>query len=83
MINYCEIFVVAPCVLIGLSSLFVQIMHTEYYKIVKELKSFKIIKVAPTCFGLHKPASGSFREAQAESSLMLVYVNRNMLEQLL
>ena len=29
------------------------------YKIVKLLKSFKIITVAPTCFGLHKPASGS------------------------
>jgi len=29
------------------------------YKIVKLLKSFKIIIVAPTCFGLHKPSSGS------------------------
>ena len=28
------------------------------YKIVKFLKSFKIITVAPTCFGLHKPSSG-------------------------
>jgi len=26
------------------------------YKIVKMLKSFKIIKVAPTCFGLNKPS---------------------------
>jgi len=34
-------------------------MHTNYYKIVKLLKSFKIIIVAPTCFGLHKPSSGS------------------------
>jgi len=34
-------------------------MHTNYYKIVKQLKSFKIIIVAPTCFGLHKPSSGS------------------------
>ena len=33
-------------------------MHTNYYKIVKQLKSFKIIIVAPTCFGLHKPSSG-------------------------
>jgi len=29
------------------------------YKIVKLLKSFKIIIVAPACFGLHKPSSGS------------------------
>ena len=41
-------------------------MHTNYYKIVKQLKLFKIIIVA-----------------QAESSLMMVYVNRNMLEQIL
>ena len=34
-------------------------MHTNYYKIVKQLKSFKIIVVAPTCFGLHKPSSES------------------------
>jgi len=31
------------------------------YKIVKLLKSFEIIIVAPTCFGLHKPSSGSFQ----------------------
>jgi len=30
------------------------------YKIVKQLNSFKIIIVAPTCFGLHKPSSGSY-----------------------
>jgi len=47
-----EIFVVAPSILIILCSLFVQLMHT-HYKIVKLLKSFKI---------------------------MIVYVNRNMLE---
>jgi hypothetical protein len=34
-------------------------MHTNYYKIVKQLKSFKIIIVVPTYFGLHKPSSGS------------------------
>jgi len=34
-------------------------MLTNYYKIVKQLKSFKIIIVAPTYFGLHKPSSGS------------------------
>jgi len=83
-------------------------MHTNYYKIVKQLKSFKIITVAPTCFGLHKPSSGSSQpvlrqsynvdfgyiyrymqpqyivtDAQAESSLMMVHANRNILEQLL
>ena len=42
-----------------LSPLFVQLMHINYYKIVKQLKSFKIIIVAPTLFGLHKPSAGS------------------------
>jgi len=54
------VFIVAPCMLIVLNPLFVQLMHKNYYKIVKQLKSFKIIIVAPTCFGLHKPSSGSF-----------------------
>jgi len=115
---------------IALSPLFVQLMHKNYYKIVKQLKSFKIIIVAPTCFGLHKPSSGisqpvllqtynvdfgyislfevigivaayaatipitsnndicngyqrcNFGEALADSFLMMVYVNRNMFEQL-
>jgi len=34
-------------------------MHTNCYKTVKQLKSYKIIIVSPTCFGLHKPSSGS------------------------
>jgi len=42
-----------------LSPLFVQLMQTDHYKIVKRLKSFKIIIVAPTCFDLHKTSSGS------------------------
>jgi len=42
-----------------LSPLCVQLMHTIYYKIVKQLKSFKIIIVTLTCFGLHKPSSGN------------------------
>ena len=42
-----------------LRSLFVQLMNTNYYKIIKQLKSFKIIIVAPACFGLHKSSSGS------------------------
>jgi len=45
--------------LIVLRPLFAQIMRTNYYKIVKQLESFKIIIVAATCFGLHKPSSGS------------------------
>jgi len=52
-------FVVALCMLIVLSPLFVQLVHTNYYKIVTQLKSFKIIIDAPTCFGLHKPSSVS------------------------
>ena len=55
------IFVVAPCMLIVLIPLFMQLMHTNYNKIFKEIKSFKIIIVAPTCFGLHKPSSGSYQ----------------------
>ena len=35
-----------------------QLMHKNYYKIVKELKSFKFIIDAATCFDLHKPSSG-------------------------
>jgi len=52
-------FIVGPSMLIVLSPLFVQLMHANYCKNGKELKSFKIIIVAPTCFGLHKPSPGS------------------------
>jgi hypothetical protein len=55
-----NVFVVAPCMLVVLSPLFVQLMYTNYYKTVKQLKSFKIIIVAPTCFSLHEPSSGAF-----------------------
>jgi len=51
--------------LIALSPLFVQLMHANYYKIVKRLKSFKIMIVAPTYFGLHKPSSASSQPAYA------------------
>ena len=37
------------------------------YKIVKLLKPFKIIIVAPTCFGLHKPSSGSAQPVLRQS----------------
>jgi len=54
-------------------------MHTNYYKIVKHLKSSKIIIFAPTCFGLHKPSSGSSQSVLRQS----YNADRNMLEQLL
>ena len=43
----------------NISSFFFQLMHTNCYKTMKLLKSFKIIIVAPACFGLHQPSSGS------------------------
>ena len=43
----------------SVKSLFVQLRHTNYYKIVKQLKSFIIMIVAPTCFGLHEQSTGS------------------------
>jgi len=60
-------FVVAPCMLIVLSPLFVQLMHTNYYKMVKQVNSFKTIIVAPTCFGLHEPLSGSSQPVLCQS----------------
>ena len=42
-------------------------MNSNCYKIVKQLRSFKIITVAPTCFGLHKPSSGSSQAVLHES----------------
>jgi len=42
-------------------------MHTNYYETVKLLKSFKIIIVAPTCFGLYKPSSGSSQPVLRQS----------------
>jgi len=42
-------------------------MHTNCYKIVKVLKSLKIIIVAPICFGLHKPSSGSSQTVLSQS----------------
>ena len=37
------------------------------YKIVKLLKSFKIIIAASTCFGLHNPSSGSSQPVLRQS----------------
>ena len=50
-----------------LSPLFVQLMHINYSIIVKQLKSFKIIIVASTRFGLHKPSSGSSQPMLCQS----------------
>jgi len=71
-------------------------MHINYHKIDKLLKSFNVIIVAPACFGLavtipitsnndicNRSQHCNFSEAQSESSLMMVYVNRNTLEHLL
>ena len=59
--------------LIVLNPLFVQLMHTNYYKIVKQLKSFEITIVAPTCFGSHKPSSES-----SQPVLRMVTSNNDM-----
>ena len=37
------------------------------YKVIKLLKSFKIIIVDPTCFGLHKTSSGSSQPVLRQS----------------
>jgi len=41
--------------------------QTNYLKIVKLLKTFKIITLAATCFGLHKPSSGSLQSVLRRS----------------
>ena len=46
-------------------------MHKNYYKIVKLLKSFKIMIAAPTCFGLHKPSTGSYSLCFAKVTVLL------------
>ena len=48
-----------------------QPMHTNYYKIVKQLKSFKTIIIAPTCFALHKPSSGSYSLCFAQVTVLI------------
>ena len=53
--------------LMELSPVYVQLIQTNYYKIVKLLKSFKLTTVAPTCFGLHKPSAGSSQPALRQS----------------
>ena len=59
------------------------------YKVIKLLKSFKIIIVAATVpitsnnYICNRYQHCNFGEAQAGGSLVMVYVNRNMSEQLL
>jgi len=48
-------------------------MHTNYFKIVKLLRSFKIIITAPTCFGLHKPSSESYSLCLAKVTYKAAY----------
>ena len=45
--------------LIVSSRLLFQLMHKNYYKIVTQLKLFKIIIVSPTCFGLQNHHRGA------------------------
>ena len=58
-------------------------MYTNYYKIVKQFKSSKIIIFAPTCFGLHKPSSGSysmcFGKVAKLTSVTYPYLNLSVL----
>ena len=66
--KHLHIFTVAPCMLIILNHLFAQLMHTiNYSKIVELLKTFKTTITAPTCFGLHKPSSGSSQSVLRQS----------------
>jgi hypothetical protein len=58
-----------------LNSLFVQLMHTNYSKLWI-IKIFIIITVAPTCFGLHQPSSGSHNPCLAKITLLVqVYMS--------
>ena len=54
--------------LIRLNPLFVQLMQTQnilnFFEILKNLKTTIIV---PTCFGLHKPSSGSLQSAPRQS----------------
>ena len=41
--------------------------HTNYSKMVELLKTCKTTVIAPTCFGLHKPSSGSSQSVLRQS----------------
>jgi len=60
---------------IGLAVLHLsQLMHTNYFN-YKTVKIFKTIIYASTCFGLHKPSSGSYRLRFAKVTLFIVIYN--------
>jgi hypothetical protein len=51
--------------------------HANYSKNVELLKTFKTTIVAPTCFGLHKPSSGSYSLCFAQVTILIsVYTCR-------
>jgi len=68
------IFVVAPCILKILNSLFVQLMHTNCFDLLKLLNTFKTIIVAPTFFDLHKPSSGSYSQYFAKVTMLILII---------
>jgi hypothetical protein len=45
--------------------------HNLYY-IVKLLKQLKIVKVASTCFGLHKISPGSYSQRLAKITIVIL-----------
>jgi hypothetical protein len=53
------------------NSLLVQIMHTNYILDCSSIKTIKIIKAAPTSFGLHKPSSGSHSQLVAKITMLV------------
>jgi hypothetical protein len=59
------IFMVVPCINNIKFFIVQQLMHTDYIKMWIS-KTFKIITVAPTCFGLYKPSSGSHKHYLAK-----------------
>jgi len=60
------------------SSLFVPTNAHKFLLIVKLLKSFKIITVAPTCFGLHKPSSGSSHSLRFAKVTVLIPIYKSL-----
>jgi len=50
-------------------------MHTNYYKVVKQLKSFKTIIFTLACFGLHKPSSGSYSLCFAKVTILITIMH--------
>jgi hypothetical protein len=79
IICYCSVtatiklFMVLPC-FDNIKFFIFQLMHVNYIK-MWIIKTFKIITVAPTCFGLCKPSSGNHNHYLAKITLMVhVYI---------